>query len=110
MVRTPADMGDEPVDLDGRRSPKERLETVFRRGAQQVGPDDCTGHAAPDPVLRGQLLARPADSLSDLRTKAEFLQGRFALTEDGQDEHIRKLTQRVLSDIGRLAKREERKR
>jgi hypothetical protein len=103
-------MGDEPVDLDGRRSPKERLETVFRRGAQQVGPDDCTGHAALEPVLRGQLLAGPADSLADLRAKVEYLLARFALTEDGQDEHIRKLTQRTLSDIARLAKREERKR
>jgi len=103
-------MGDEPVDLDGRRSPKERQQTVSRRGAQQVGQDDGTGHASLEPVLRGQLRAGPANSLAEVRAKFEFLLGRFALTEAGQDEHIRKLARRAMSDIARLAKREERKR
>ena len=103
-------MVDGPVDLDGHRSPEGRLDTAFRRDAERGVPFDRMDRAARDTALRAQMLAGPADSWAEVRTKIDFLLGRLALTSEGRGEHVRQLTQRALSDISRLAKREERKR
>jgi hypothetical protein len=103
-------MVDGAVDLDGCRSPEGRMEAALCRDTQQGGPCDRTDSAALDLALGAQMLAGPADTWVEVAAKIDFLLGQLALTAEGQDERIRKLTQRALSDIARLAKREERNR
>jgi hypothetical protein len=103
-------MSEDPVDLDGHRSPEGRLETAFRRGTQRAKPCDQTDSAPQDTALHGQLMARPADSWAEVSAKVDFLLGLLALTAEGQDTRVRKLARRALSDIARLARREEQTR
>ncbi len=102
-------MSDDPVDLDGRRSPSGRTATQFRRQAAGFCESGPAEGGVWDGELHVQLMAEPSDSWADVAAKVEFLLGRFARTPWAQDARVQVLIRRAIGDLARLARRKENK-
>lgn len=102
-------MIDDPVNLDGRRSFAEQLETKIRRLAANNRPSIALPLQPHIESLVDQMLAEPARTWAEVLKKWRFLLDRYATTPEAGDERIQKLIKRALGDMERLKKREERK-
>jgi len=96
-------MTDKIVNLDRYRDPQVQLLVMLRLGSLQDDEREARARraGARDPELRAQLVAAPAETWDEIAMKVIFLLRHLAKTQEGQDDHIRKLIRRVLDDIAR---------
>ena len=99
---------DDPVDLDARRSQKSKKAIDTRRHTMNELMSEEAFRALDIAALEAQLQVAPARDWADAIEKAQFLLRRYSSTPEAQDARVRKLIRRALSDMARLAKREER--
>ena len=99
---------DDPVDLDGRRSDESKKAIDTRRHAVNELMSEEAFRALDIASLKTQLQIEPARDWAEAMEKAQFLLRRYSSTPEAQDARVRKLIRRALSDMARLAKREER--
>lgn len=100
---------DGPINLDGRRSFAEQLETEMRRRAGNSQQPFAFPPQTHLESLEDQMLAEPARTWVEVMDKWRFLLDSYASTPEAGDERIQKLIKRALGDMERLRKREERK-
>ncbi|MEL6295085.1 MAG: hypothetical protein AAFR10_12550 [Pseudomonadota bacterium] len=103
-------MTEKPIDLDGRRTPTEKLLTESRRQKASDHPPAAANDQKKNDNLEDQMLAEPAQQWIELMKKWQFLLERYSSTPDADDERIQKLIRRAIGDMERLRKREERKK
>lgn len=101
-------MAEYPVNLDGERSLEDRNAAELRRACQKECNVAPMHHPARDLEIHSALQDGPSGNWNDAASKARFLLGRFAQTPQGQEERMRKLIQRALSDFARLIERDGR--
>jgi hypothetical protein len=101
-------MTEPPTDLDGRRSAEDRILVGLRRQTANAPGEAARNEADKD--LEAALGVEPARSWAEVVHKVTFLLERFAATPEADDARIRTLIKRVLGDMARLKKREERKK
>jgi hypothetical protein len=101
-------MSEPPTDLDGHRNAEDRLLVGLRRQAANASGAFARNEADED--LESVLGSEPARSWAEAMTKVKFLLERYGATAEADDPRIRMLIKRVLGDMARLKKREERKK
>ena len=101
-------MTDDPVDLDGHRSSAGKMASEIRRHANRDSEADQLSARLRQQELKAQLAADRARTWPDVADKAQYLIRLYAETPEAQDERRKKLIERALADITRLANEEER--
>jgi hypothetical protein len=99
----------DPISLDGRRTPAEKLGIELRRRPANMHSTPATVDRPGYARLDAEMLAAPARTWIEAMEKWRFLLDCYAATPDAQDARIQKLIDRALGDMARLKKREERK-
>lgn len=95
-------MTDEPVALDGRRSPAGQIATDIRRHSLQAFEADQEALRLRQVELEAQLLAEPSETWPEAAARAQYLIRRYAATAEARDARHQKLIERALSDLARL--------
>jgi len=99
-------MDDDPVDLDGRRSPTGMMATEIRRHSLKDFEADQESLRRRQAELETQLLAEPAETWAEAVAKAQYLIRLYAQTSEGQDARRQKLIERALGDLARMMDRD----
>ena len=94
---------DDPVELDGRRSPAGQIAADIRRHAAQDFDAQREAARRRQRELEEQLDLGPAASWPEAAAKAAYLIRLYALTADAQDERRKHLIERALADLARLS-------
>lgn len=100
-------MIDDPINLDGRRTATDRLDSEMRRQPANGSPTLVPWVQAQLDSLEDPLLAEPARTWGEVGDKWRFLLERYSATSDADDARIQKLIRRAIGDMERLRKREE---
>jgi hypothetical protein len=95
------------IDLDGRRTTKDKAESLMRRRAANAQSAPDTGFGKPNVALDAAMMAKPARSWIEAVDKARFLLDRYSATPEARDARIQKLIGRVMGDMARLKRLEE---
>ncbi|SFS14001.1 hypothetical protein [Yoonia litorea] len=103
-------MTDDPIKLDVHRTTAARKESEMRR--RTANNQQRLAHVQDSMAksVESQILLEPARTWIDVAERCRFLLIRFAASPDAQDERVRKLIARALTDLRRLKKLEERKK
>lgn len=94
--------GDDPVDLDGRRSAAGKMATELRRHSLRDFEADQEALRRRQEELETQLIAEPAVTWPQAAVKAQYLIRLYAATPEAQDARRQKLVERALADLARL--------
>lgn len=95
------------IDLDGRRTTKDKAESLMRRLAAHARSAPDAGFGKPNVVVDAAMMVEPSQSWIEAMDKARFLLERYAGTMEARDARIQKLIGRALGDMARLKKLEE---
>ena len=98
----------DPIDLDGRRTPESKMEIEVRRHSVKGLASEGAARQQDNDNLEAQLHVEPARTWAGAMKKAQFLLQRYAAMPQVQDARVQKLIRRVLGDIARLERREDR--
>lgn len=101
-------MSDDPIPLDGHRTPEGKMATELRRHSLKDVEAGRDAFRRRREELETQLLAEPARTWPEAAAKAQYLIRCYAESAEAQDERRRKLIERALGDLARLTEREGR--
>lgn len=96
-------MTDNRVDLDARRSAAGRMATNIRRHLLKDFEAAEESLRRQQEELEMQLLAEPAETWQEAAAKAQYLIRLYAQTIEGQDARRKRLIERALGDLARMA-------
>lgn len=92
-----------PIDLDDRRSDEARKATKARRLSSNESAVQYNSARHRTEQLESLLTSLPAETLAEVAAKALYVVRLYARTKDGQSDRRRKLIDRTIDDLVRLA-------
>jgi hypothetical protein len=107
QARGGAAMTGSAIDLDGRRTTKDKVESLMRRRAANARSAPDAGFGKADVALDAAMMVEPARSWIQAMDKARFLLDQYSAIPEARDARIQKLIGRALGDMARLKKQEK---
>jgi hypothetical protein len=102
-------MSDDPISLDGHRTPEGKMATEMRRHSLKDFEADQEALRRRRDELEAQLSAEPARTWPEAAAEAQYLIRCYAGSAGARDERRGKLIERALGDLARPIAREERR-